>query len=102
VTDIDVQGIIASLPSDLQAAIKALVAQELEKNLPPPPRVLTASEQAAQYLSQAHSAVFSENIGLASGELWLHDRVLTLLELIVDKVFPAEAAAAATSSGESI
>jgi hypothetical protein len=83
----DVDSIIASLPSDIQDAIRALVAQELAKNVPPPPKQLTPSEQATLYLSQARAALGGENVGFQIGEIVLHDRVLSVLENLVAKVY---------------
>jgi hypothetical protein len=90
----DVDSIIASLPSNVQDAIRALVAQELAKNVPPPPKQLTPSEQATLYLSQARAALGGENVGFQIGEIVLHDRVLSVLENLVTKVYAEDTASA--------
>ena|SRR5271166_2499736 len=88
---VDVNTIIASLPSNVQDAIKALVAQELAKNAPPPPKVLTESEQAALHVTQAYAAL-QNDLNMAN----FNGHILSVLEMLVAKSYAeVETAAAA-------
>jgi|SRR5271166_1973302 len=82
---VDVSTIIASLPSNVQDAIKALVAQELAKNAPPPPKVLTPSEQASLHVTQAYAAL-QNDLNMAN----FNGHILSVLEMLVAKSYAAD------------
>jgi hypothetical protein len=86
----DIDAILSAFSPTQRDAIRALIAQEAAKNVPPAPRVLTEQEKAALYIAQARAVFGGENSRLAVGDVVLHDKELTLLEMLVSKVYPAE------------
>lgn len=88
---IDVNNLVASLPVNVQDAIRALVAQEIAKNAPPPPRELTPHEQIEQHLSLAR-----DSLQHAGNTIFFQDRVLSALEMLAAVTFPEEKVSAET------
>lgn len=87
---------ISKLPADLQAYIQQAIQAELAKNAPPPPKVLTPAEKCALYLVQAETIGLRGEKAISPGSLYVHDRILAILDILIDTVFPADAAVADT------
>lgn len=78
---------LSSLPADLQQLIAAEVAKAVAASQPQPPKELTPAEKAVLYLQQAEGGVRGEK-PISAGSMFVHDRILAVLDILVDTVFP--------------
>ena len=82
----------SKLPPELQAYIQQQIAAAFAATQPAPPKELTPAEKAALYLQQAESGMRGEK-AISPGSLYVHDRILAMLDILIDTVFPQDAPA---------
>ena len=87
---------LSKLPADLQALIQSEVQKALAAALPPAPKELTPAEKAVLYLQQAEQFGLSGEKPISAGSLYVHGRILAILDILIDTVFPQDAAVADT------